>query len=119
MDAIYHLRKWQKKALPEILNDPGNGDRNLRAAALDFARFIRQYSEAMEDARFAKIKTAVGSIQAVGAVLCPFTTHLVAGFSALASPLFSIRELRKPCWKSVAKEECAPAAIVYSSSRLG
>ena len=116
-ESLYHLRKWQKKILPDLLSGPDQ-QKNLRAAASDFDRWIRQYSEAMSDAKFAKAKTTVLSVLAVGAVLCPFTTHIVAGLSAIASPLFSIRELKKPCWKIANEKECAPAAIIYAAEHF-
>lgn len=53
-EAIFNLRKWQAKVLPDLLKDPGNRDRHLRAAAADFDRWIRQYTEAVADANFAK-----------------------------------------------------------------
>ncbi|MBV9071277.1 MAG: hypothetical protein JO231_21360 [Acidobacteria bacterium] len=116
-EAIYAIRQWQSKVLPEIIGDPQRRDRHLRRAASDFDRWIKQYSEAITDARFAKAKMAVTSILAVGAVLVPFTKPVVAALSAVASPLFSLRELRKPSWKVVAPQECAPAAIVYAASQ--
>lgn len=118
-ESLHQVRKWQKKILPELLSDdPEKRARNVRVAASDFDRWIRQYSEAMVDAKIGKAKTAVVSVLAVGAVLCPFTTHLVAALSAIASPLFSIRELSKPCWKVVNEKECAPAAMVYAAAHL-
>jgi hypothetical protein len=117
-DSLYRIRTWQTKILPEILNEPEKRGHILRAAATDFDRWITQYSEAMGDAKFAKVKTVVISVLAVGATLSTWTPHLVAGISALASPLFSLRELRKPCWKIVAEKECAPAAIIYASKRI-
>jgi hypothetical protein len=119
-DSLYHLRKWQNKILPEILNEPNalNRDRTLRRAAADFDRWIGQYSEAMSDAKMGKVRTAVISVLAVGAVLSPWSHHVIATLSALASPLFSLRELRKPCWKIVSEKECAPAAVVYAAERI-
>jgi hypothetical protein len=117
-EATFNLRKWQAKVLPDLLKDPDNRDKHLRAAATDFDRWIKQYAEAVSDANFAKVKTAVVSILAVGAVLSPMTKPLIAALSAVASPLFSLRELRKPSWKVVAEKQCAPAAIVYESSAV-
>jgi len=119
-DSLYHLRRWQDKILPEIMNeqDPQKRKRYLDRASRDFDHWIKIYAEAMEDANFAKMKAAVVSVLAVGAALSPFSGHLVVALSAVASPLFSIRELRKPCWKVVGEKECAPAAIVYASARI-
>src|ERR1044071_528402 len=117
-EALYAVRKWQAKVVPELLSDRTNRDRRLRAAAADFERWVKQYSEAITDANFAKTKTAVTSVLAVGAILVPFTTPVVAALSALASPLFALRELKKRSWKVVAAAECAPAAVVYASSQL-
>jgi hypothetical protein len=117
-DSLYRIRKWQTRILPEILNEPKKRDHLLRAAATDFDRWIAEYSEAMSDAKFAKVRTVVVSVLAVGAALSTWTPHLIAGISALASPLFSLRELRKPCWKTVAEKECAPAAIIYAAQHI-
>lgn len=116
-EATFNVRKWQAKILPELLKDPSNRDKHLRAAAADFDRWIAQYAEAVSDANFAKVKTGVVSVLAVGAVLSPLTKPLIAVLSAVASPLFSLRELRKPSWKIVGEKQCAPAAIVYESAR--
>jgi hypothetical protein len=41
----------------------------MRAAANDFDRWIKQYAEAVSDADFAKVKTAVVSVLAVVVVV--------------------------------------------------
>lgn len=41
-DAVFHLRKWQGKVLPDLLNDPRNRDKHLHSAATDFDRWVKQ-----------------------------------------------------------------------------
>jgi hypothetical protein len=117
-EATYNLRKWQAKVLPELIGNTAHREKHVRAAAADFDRWVKQYAEALSDANFAKIKTVVVSVLAVGAVLSPLTKPLVAALSAVASPLFSLRELHKPSWKIVSEKQCAPAAIVFESAKV-
>jgi hypothetical protein len=117
-DSLYHLRKWQTETVSELLHE-ADDERAMRAATRDFERWIREYNEAISDARMKKVETAIISVLAIGATLKTGAGPLIAALAAIAPPLFSFRELVKPCWKEVAHKECAPAGVIYAASQLG
>jgi hypothetical protein len=115
-ESLYALRKWQREQVPKLLKE--NNAKELRQAREEFARLVRRYKSAMNEAKYQKVTTGVCSILAIGATLAAGATPLVVALSALAPPLFSFRTLMTPCWKQVAEKDCAPAGLVYGMSRL-
>jgi hypothetical protein len=115
-DSLISLRQWLRETVTSILVDPS--DRAVREAAADFERRIQQYNDAMTDAHFQKVKTAVISVLAVGAALAVGAGPLVATLAALAPPLFSIQDILKPSWKGLADRQCAPAGVIYALSHM-
>ena len=106
--------------VPELLQEKSGLKREslIRAAGRDFEKWIEDYEEAMADAKFKKVRIVTVSVLAVGATLAAGTTPLLTVLAGLAGPLLELRELKKPCWKMVANEDCAPAGVVYAAARL-
>ncbi len=136
--SLRALREWQNKTLGEIVaqsKDRGVVDESsLRRAKDDFERMIERYNEGFNDARFKKIQTTVTSALAfgggmfalgapMGAVLGGPVTAAIGGavmaaLGALVSPLFSIRELMKPCWRDLEDKAFFPAGVVYEAKAI-
>jgi len=114
--SLTALRNWQRATVRELLEE--GDDASIKRAGRDFNGMISKYAEALNDARYEKVTTAVGSMLAIGTVLGATAGPLVGAISALASPLFSIRKLMKPCWKDLEERQCFPAGVVYEAKRL-
>ena len=115
-ESLYALRKWQREQVPKLLKE--NNERALRQAAEDFKRLVKQYEQAMSDARYRKVTTGVCSVLAIGATLAAGVTPVIVALSGIAPTLFSLKSLVTPCWKQVAEKDCAPAGLIYATSRL-
>ncbi len=115
-DSLYHLRKWQTEIVGELLQH--KDEKVLRAAERDLERWVKKYDQAMTDAKIKKVQTVVISVLAIGATLAVGAGPLIATLAALAPPLFSLQELRKPCWKQISDEQYAPAGVIYGASKL-
>jgi hypothetical protein len=121
--SLRALRAWQNKTLGDIVaksKDTGVvDDASLRRAKDDFEKMIERYNEAFNDTRFKKIQTAVTSAIAFGGVMFALGGPVMATLGALVSPLFSIRELMKPCWKDLQDKAFFPAGVVYEAKAIG
>ncbi len=115
-DSLVKLRRWQTEVLHQLLLDPS--DRTVRAAGKDLERWITEYETAMDDAAFKRDRTAVVSILALGGILAGGASTVINILSALAAPLFAVKDIVRPCWKDVADKDCAPAGVIYAASEL-
>lgn len=114
--SLAALRQWQRKTVRELLQK--NDEASIRRAALDFSEMTRKYAEALTDARYEKVTTAISSMLALGAAFSAAAGPLVGTLAAIASPIFSIRKLLKPCWKDLEEKQCFPAGVVYEARHL-
>jgi hypothetical protein len=95
-----------------------NSEASVRRAAKEFEELTRKYKEALADAKYNKVTTAVASMLAVGSALTVAAGPLVGVFAAVATPLFSIRQLMKPSWKDLEEKQCFPAGVVFAAEEL-
>jgi hypothetical protein len=120
--SLRALRDWQIKTLGEIVAKSKEtkvvDETTLRRAKAEFERMIERYKEAFNDVRFKKLQTAVTSAIAFGGVMFALGGPVMATLGALVSPLFSIRELMKPCWKDLQDKAFFPAGVVYEAKAL-
>jgi len=77
-----------------------------------------EYRQALNEARLRKVETSLTSVLALGATLAAGAEPLIAALAAFIPALFSFRKLLKPCWKEVARLECAPAGVIYAAAQL-
>ena len=80
---------------------------------------MKQYKQALDDAKFKKVKTAVVSVLCVAAALLTGAGPLIVTLAALAPPLFDFRDVLRPAWQSTTNLECAPVGVVYKSGAIG
>jgi hypothetical protein len=115
LDSMYQLRRWQMEIVPELFSE--KSDQKIRIAGRDFEKWTKQYQEAISEAKFKKIKTTIVSILAIGSAFLS-GDPTIKFLTSIVSPLFSIREVMKPCWKAVSEKQCAPAGVVYYARQL-
>jgi hypothetical protein len=114
--SLAALREWQRKTVAELLVE--NNEANVRRATRDFSEMIGKYSEALNNARYEKVTTAIASALALGAAFSGMLGPLLGTMAAVATPLFSVRKLIQPCWKDLEDRQCFPAGVIYNASKL-
>ena len=115
-DSLIQLRKWQGRVVNEILLK--GTDKAMRDADAELEHWIAQYKQGMKKAEIKKVSTTILSVIAIGAALATGTGTLILLAAKLASPLWTIREISKPCWKEVAEKEYASAGLIYAAEEL-
>jgi hypothetical protein len=114
--SLAALRQWQRKTVDELLQE--NDEASARRAARDFSEMIRKYAESLAEAHYKQVTTTITSMLALGAAFSAVAGPLVGTLAAVASPVFSIRKLLRPCWKDLEEKQCFPAGVVYSAQQL-
>lgn len=114
--SLAALRRWQRDTVRELLEE--NDEASIERAARDFSEMIRRYADALAEARYEKVTTAVSSMLAIGAALAVGAAPLVKVLAGIAPPIFSAKKLLKPCWKSLEEKQCFPAGVVYEAKKL-
>jgi hypothetical protein len=118
-ESMRALRRWQDEVFLELLKAQENKEvreATLQNAVNDLERWMRQYKQALGDAKFKKVKTAVVSVLGVAAALLTGAGPLIVTLAALAPPLFDFRDILRPAWQSATNLECAPVGVVYESA---
>lgn len=118
-ESMRALRHWQDEVFLDLLKAQDNKEireATLRNAVNDLERWMKQYKQALDDAKFKKVKTAVVSMLGVAAALLTGAGPLIATLAALAPPLFDFRDVLRPAWQSATNLECAPVGVVYESA---
>jgi hypothetical protein len=115
-NSLIQLRKWQGRVVNDILFKGSN--KVIRDADAELEHWIAQYRQAMKTAEIKKVATVILSMIAIGASLATGAGPAILLSAKLASPLWTLRELSKPCWKEVADKQCAPAGVVYVAEQL-
>lgn len=118
-ESMRALRHWQDEVFLDLLKAQDNKEireATLRNAVNDLERWAKQYKQALDDAKFKKVKTAVVSMLGVAAALLTGAGPLIATLAALAPPLFDFRDVLRPAWQSATNLECAPVGVVYESA---
>jgi hypothetical protein len=115
-NSMRKLRKWQGDVVNDVLLK--GSDRAIREANAELESWIAQYEQAMNNAKIKKISTTILSIIAIGASLTTGAGIPILLAAKLASPLWTLREISKPCWKDVAEKEFAPAGVIYAAEQL-
>lgn len=110
------LRKWQEKVVNDVLLK--GSDKAIRDADGELEHWIAQYHEAMKNAEIKKVATVILSMIAIGASLATGGGSAILLAAKLASPLWTFREISKPCWKEVADKQCAPAGVIYVAEQF-
>jgi hypothetical protein len=118
-ESMRALRHWQDEVFLDLLKAQDN--REVREATLqnavnDLEKWMKQYKQALDDANFKKVKTAVVSVLGVAAALLTGAGPLIVTLAALAPPLFDFRDVLRPAWQSATNLECAPVGVVYESA---
>ena len=114
--SLAALRKWQRQTVREILLD--EDEAGIRRATVEFAEMVRKYEEALSEARYEKVKTAICMMLGFGAAFSAVGGPVLGTLAGVASPLFSIKKLSKPCWKELEEKQCFPAGVVYEAQML-
>jgi len=114
--SLAALRQWQRKTVGELLQE--NDEASARRAAREFSEMTRKYTESLADAKYEKVTTTITSMLALGAAFGAAAGPLVGTLAAVASPVFSIRKLLRPCWKDLEEKQCFPAGVVYNAQQL-
>jgi hypothetical protein len=118
-ESMRALRSWQDEVFLDLLKAQSNNavrQATLQKAVNDLEKWMKQYREALDDAKFKKVKTAVVSVLGVAAALLAGAGPLIVTLAALAPPLFDFRDVVRPTWQSTTNLECAPVGVVYESS---
>lgn len=115
-DSMARMRKWQGQVVNNVLLK--GSERATRDADAELEHWIDQYKKAMTRAEIKKVATAVLSLIAVGTTLAAAAGPAISLAAKIASPLWALREISKPCWKEVADKECAPAGVIYTAQHL-
>ena len=117
-ESMRALRRWQDDVFLDLLKAQNNKDvreATLQHAVNDLEKWMKQYKETLEDAKFKKVKTAVVSVLGIAATLLTGAGPLIVTLAALAPPLFEFRDIVRPVWQSATNLECAPVGVVYES----
>jgi hypothetical protein len=118
-ESMRALRHWQDEVFLDLLKAQDNKEireATLRNAVNDLERWMKQYKQALDDAKFKKVKTAVVSMLGVAAALLTGAGPLIATLAALAPPLFDFRDVLRPASQSATNLDCAPVGVVYESA---
>ena len=115
-DSMNQLKNWRDRIASELMLR--NDETIIRKAEKELEDMVKRYKEAMKKAKVKKVGTIVVSLMAIGATLAAGVHPLVLTMAKLGSPLFALRELKKPCWKDVAEKQCAPAGVIYMASHV-
>jgi len=100
-ESMRALRRWQDDVFLDLLKAQNNKDvreATLQHAVNDLEKWMKQYKETLEDAKFKKVKTAVVSVLGIAATLLAGAGPLIVTLAALAPPLFEFRDIVRSGW---------------------
>jgi hypothetical protein len=114
--SLTQLRKWQAKIVDNILLR--GSDKAIREADVELKSWVAQYHQAMKNAEIKKVASVILSMIAIGGSLAAGGGSMILLAAKLASPLWTLREIARPCWKELADKQYAPAGVIYLSEQL-
>jgi len=118
-ESMRALRRWQDEVFLDLLKAKGNKEvreATLQHAVNDLEKWMKLYQQALDDAEFKKVKTAVVSVLGIAATLLAGAGPLIVTLAALAPPMFEFRDVVRPVWQSATSLECAPVGVVYEAA---
>jgi hypothetical protein len=71
----------------------------------------------LSKARYRKVTTAITTVLALGSAYAA-GGPAIGVLATVAAPLFSLGDLKTPCWKDLQEKQCFPAGVVYEATQL-